>query len=337
MNTHRHRPPAPPNRQLDSLTPAARTRIAGWIACAEQGWDLFPIAPARKAPPVFEDWRRHATTDPQRLLRYFAAHPRHNAGIACGPSGLIVIDCDLPKTAGQTTGGAANLAGLATRHGHTVPATYTVATPSGGTHLYFLAPEPATGAGPLGNTSGLLAPLIDTRGDGGYVLAPGSSLAPQPAAGDQPGRPGGSYELLDDTPPVPLPIWLHQALSTNRPTAISAPPERVPVTTRSLGRYLAAVLRQELDRIHRAGPGHHNAAVFTAARALGQLVAGGALDLVEAEALLTRAAMSIAAGPCDCTTRGLAASIRSGLAYGARRPRRLPTVEQSSHQERRSA
>jgi hypothetical protein len=108
------------------------------------------------------------------------------------------------------------------------------------------------------------------------------------------------------------------------------------VAPRSLGHYVAAVVRDELDRVHRAGSGQHNAAVFTAARALGQLAAGGALDMAEAEALLARAA-PMAAGPCDCTTRGLGASIRSGLAYGARRPRRLPAVEQSTHQDRRSA
>ena len=77
--------------------------------------------------------------------------------------------------------------------------------------------------------------------------------------------------------------------------------------------------------MHSAGRGEHNSAVFTAARALGQLAAAGAIDPDHAEQLLTRAAGPIAAGPCDCTPRGLAASIRSGLAYGARRPRHVPT------------
>ena len=336
MNTHRNQEISRLQEQLDSLPAADRARITSWITCAEQGWHLFPVAPARKAPPMFEDWRRHASADPARLLRYFVAHPRHNAAIACGPSGLIVIDCDQPKAPGAEPTGAANLVDLADQHGQSLPPTYTVSTPSGGTHLYFQAPEPAAGAMPLGNTSRTVAALVDSRGDGGYVLAPGSWLAPQ-LAGGRPGRPGGSYELLDDTPPAPLPIWLHRALSVNRSTASSEPAERVAAAPRSLGHYLAAVLRDELDRVHRAEPGHHNTAVFTAARALGQLAAGGALEMAEAEALLTRAAAPIAAGPCDCTTRGLTASIRSGLAYGARRPRRLPTVEQPSHRGRRSA
>jgi hypothetical protein len=87
------------------------------------------------------------------------------------------------------------------------------------------------------------------------------------------------------------------------------------------------VLREELQRVHSAASGQHNAAVFTAARALGQLAAGGALDPGHAEQLLTDEAAQIVAGPCDCTAAGLAATIRSGLAYGTRRPRHLPTVE----------
>jgi hypothetical protein len=88
--------------------------------------------------------------------------------------------------------------------------------------------------------------------------------------------------------------------------------------------YVSAILRDELQRVTQAGRGGHNAAVFTAARALGQLVGSGALDHATAAADLTRAAGHILAGPCDCTERDIAATIASGLAYGARRPRRLP-------------
>jgi hypothetical protein len=87
---------------------------------------------------------------------------------------------------------------------------------------------------------------------------------------------------------------------------------------------VSAVVRAELQRVAQAARGGHNAAVFTAARALGQLVGSGALDHAAAAADLTRAAGHIIAGPCDCTERDIAATIASGLAYGARRPRRLP-------------
>lgn len=321
------------NDMLDNLSAATRARLAGWLELAERGWHLFPIRPGCKAPPAFAGWARHATTDPNRLISYFSRHPRHNAGIACRPSGLLVIDCDLPKRDGEQGDGASNLAQLAAARGHTLPDTYAVATPSGGRHLYFQTPAGAAGLPELGNTARTLAPLLDSRGagagDGGYVLAAGSRLAAQPAAGNRSGHPGGTYELIDDTDPAELPTWLHHALTESRSTGITGPAQRPCQPLSSPGRYLSAVLREELDRVHRAGRGQHNAAVFTAARALGQLAAGGALDSGQAERLLTDAAARIAAGPCDCTIAGLAATIRSGLAHGARRPRHRPTVEQT--------
>jgi hypothetical protein len=312
-----------------SLSVADRARLAGWLACAEQGWYLFPIRPGCKEPPVFTQWARHATTDPRVLWDYFTRHRRYNAGIACRPSRLVVLDCDLPKRVGESGSGADNLAELAARRGHVLPETYTVATPSGGRHLYFHAP-PATGGLPeLGNSVGSAAPLLDSRGggagEGGYVLAPGSYLSPWVATATRVGCAGGAYRLIDDTPPVRLPTWLHQVLAERRPTPASTPPQRAAEAVRWPGRYVAAVVHAELERVRRAGAGEHNTAVFTAARALGQLTGAGALDPVEAERLLIRAAGPIAAGPCDCTARGMAASIRSGLAYGANRPRRLPT------------
>jgi Bifunctional DNA primase/polymerase, N-terminal len=312
-----------------SLSVAERARLAGWLACAEQGWYLFPIRPGCKEPPVFKQWARHASTDPRVIADYFTRHRGYNAGIACRPSGLVVLDCDLPKRVGESGSGVDNLAELAARRGHVLPRTYTVATPSGGRHLYFHAP-PATGGLPaLGNSVGSLAPLLDSRGggagDGGYVLAPGSYLSPRVATATRVGCAGGGYRLIDDTAPVRLPTWLHQVLAERRPTPVPAPPERATTPVRWPGRYVAAVLRAELARVRGAGAGEHNTAVFTAARALGQLAGAGALDRDEAERLLTRAAGPIAAGPCDCTARGLAASIRSGLAYGANRPRPLPT------------
>jgi hypothetical protein len=265
------------------------------------------------------------------LIAFYGQRPGFNAGIAAGPSGLVVIDCDMPKLGtGRLVTGLGTLAELAAAAGAEIPDTFTVSTPSGGRHLYFRAPA----GPPIGNSARTVGPLLDSRGVGGYVLAPGCWLAPQRPNRTQAGRSGGSYELLDDTPPADLPIWLHRALSSERPRPNSGPAELLLTGLRSPSRYLAAVLREELQRVHTARNGRHNAAVFTAARALGQLAAGGALDMAEAEVMLTGAADPIAAGPCDCTRRDLAATIRSGLAYGARRPRNLPTLEQSTRQAR---
>lgn len=207
MTTHIH------TCTLAELPPLTRARLAGWLELAERGWYLFPIRTGRMAPPVFTGWARHASTDPARLIGYFSRNPGHNVGIACRPSGLLVIDC--AKRDGETGDGAANLAQLATARGHTIPATYTVSTPSPlglGQHLYFQTPAEAAGLPELGNTTRTLAPLLDSRGggagDGGYVLAAGSWLTSQPAAGNRPGHPGGTYERIDDIDPAELPTWL---------------------------------------------------------------------------------------------------------------------------------
>lgn len=311
MNTYRHHRP----------DLADRARLAGWLDLAARGWHLFPVHPARKTPAI-RRWNDRATTDPDQLARFFTAHPDHNAGIACGPSGLLVIDCDTPKSdTPPTLAGAEVLAALAAGRGG-LPDTWTVATPSGGRHLYFRAPTPPAGAEPLGNTGRTLGPMLDTRGAGGQVLAPGSRL------------PNGGYELIDDSDPVNLPGWVAWRLSVHAPTAVSAPAERPSTVLGDHDAYVSAIVRAELQRVAQAERGGHNAAVFTAARALGQLVGAKVLDRAGAEHDLTAAAAHIVAGRCDCTARDVTASIRSGLDHGARRPRRLPPSQPTAPQRR---
>ena len=84
----------------------------------------------------------------------------YNIGVACGPSGLLVIDLDTPKP-GEVpppqwaqpgiTDGADVLAALCERHRQPFPCeTFMVRTGRGGLHLYFTAPP---GLRP-GNTCG---------------------------------------------------------------------------------------------------------------------------------------------------------------------------------------
>lgn len=303
------------------MSAADRARLAGWLALAARGWALFPVRPAGKAPAI-SGWQHRATTDREHLARFFTDNPHYNAGIACGPSGLLVIDCDVPKCTpdnpdGTGPDGVQVLAELAAARGG-LPTTWTVATPSGGRHLYFRAPRPAPGRPPLGNTGKTLGAMLDTRGHGGQVLAPGSRL------------PNGVYELLDDTNPADLPGWLSWRLSVQAPTAISAPVQRPVTVPADRDTYVSTIRRKELERVAQAGRGGHNAAVFTAARALGQLVGAGVLDRGAVERDLTAAAHHIVAGSCDCTARDIAASITSGLNTGIRRPRQLPPIRKAT-------
>jgi hypothetical protein len=286
-------------------TDARAALLDAALGYARRGWRVFPVAAGRKKPPAVRDWETRATTDPARIERAWTAGA-FNIGIACGPSGLVVVDLDQPKpnetpppayrAPGIRDGGDV-LAALCEANDQPLPIdTYTVRTASGGAHLYFVAPAGAE----LRNSAGRLGWLIDTRAHGGYVVGAGSSVHRRP------------YSVAHDTTPATLPSWLAERLTDPEPTpkptaatAIQTPPA-----------YAAAALRGELDRVLAAGEGTRNHTLNAAAFALGQLVAGGLLARQLAEDALSLAGQAIGLPAREC-----AATIRSGLDKGARTPR----------------
>ncbi|MFD5659437.1 bifunctional DNA primase/polymerase [Streptomyces hirsutus] len=110
-----------------------------------------------------------ASTDPTRIRELFAAAPRSTGyGIACGlpPHHLIGVDLDMKTTDDSFTA----LHELALRHLFTIPATVVVLTPGGGRHLWLSGPPNVV----VPNSASRLAPGIDIRGAGGYLVGPGS-------------------------------------------------------------------------------------------------------------------------------------------------------------------
>ncbi|WPO71392.1 bifunctional DNA primase/polymerase [Streptomyces sp. KN37] len=277
---------------------------------ASRGWHVFPLIPGDKRPAI-RDWEQRATTDPDRITRCWT-HAPYNIGIATGPSGLVVIDLDTPKSPddkppaawanGGILDGADVLAALCERHHQHYPAdTHTVETGRGGLHLYFTAPD---GEG-LRNTQGKLGWKVDTRAAGGYVVGAGSVV------------PAGPYDIAHAGPTAPLPAWLAELL---RPAPL--PPQRpitVPLSTRDRrGKFLNAALNDELARVTGSGDHQHNHALYIASVALGQLVAGGELDAHEVTEKLTEAALSVGQGEREARR-----TIASGLRAGANRPRKV--------------
>ncbi|MEU1720329.1 bifunctional DNA primase/polymerase [Nonomuraea sp. NPDC005692] len=291
------------------------TRYA--LAAAARGWRVFPLTPYDKRPlPGFTAWEQHATTD-TALIRHMWARAPFNIGIACGPSGLVVLDLDVPKPDEHPppdwarpgiNDGADVLASLCEQAGQPLPLeTFTVRTRRGGTHLYFTTPADTD----LRNTAGRLGWKIDTRAHGGYVVAPGSRVT----------LPGGigSYDVLHDPAPATLPTWLTERLSS--------PPPSMPRTSagavlaacggdRAAG-YALAALRGEIERVLDAVPGTRNDTLNLAAFALGQLIAASLLPRNLAEACLHNAAEAI-----GLDFREAFNTIRSGLDSGLHRPRR---------------
>ncbi|MDX2922923.1 bifunctional DNA primase/polymerase, partial [Streptomyces sp. NE06-03C] len=167
--------------------------LAHALAAAGRGLPVFPLS-ATKLPALRSPHRgdqqppthcrgecglpghgvHDATTDPAAVRALFAAAPRATGyGIACGraPHRLIGIDLDVDPAYGSDAAGA--LRQLALQHLFTIPPTVTVLTPSGGRHLWLAGPADAT----VPNSAGRLAPGIDIRGSGGYLVGPGSVTA----------------------------------------------------------------------------------------------------------------------------------------------------------------
>ena len=125
-----------------------------------QGGKLLPASAAKGGGP-----RWNATTDPEEIKRRWTINPNAGVAIATGQAaGILVVDIDTDEGHGED--GYASLAKLVARNGD-IPYTLSVATPSGGRHLYFNYPAGRN----IGNGASKIAKGIDHRGDGGYVNA----------------------------------------------------------------------------------------------------------------------------------------------------------------------
>jgi hypothetical protein len=293
------------------------------LAAAARGWPVFPCRPATKEPATehgFED----ATIDPDQIDKWWRWAPKRNPAISTGAAGLVVVDCD-PRNGKQLPGrwrdevgitdGLDCLAVLAERHhgpdelAVLLSATRVVRTPRRGWHLYYRQPDEA-----IGNSASKIAPLIDIRGLGGYVLI-------EPGATDD-----GAYRLLTDLPPAPLPAFLRAAITAA--ASLPAPPSR-PLRQRGQWAsrphlrlvprpgYGSAALRDEATKVAAAANGERNHTLNVAAFRLGQLVTAGHLDEDEVRNELTTAGRTAGLGGRE-TER----TIRSGLNGGVEKPRR---------------
>jgi hypothetical protein len=175
---------------LYSVTPEGICRCRDGAQCKSPG----------KHPKTFRGLKE-ATTDKSQIERWWRADPQANIGGATGGKArLLVVDCD-PRH-----GGDASLHDLVEAHGPEWLDTLTHKTGAGGHHFCYTYPADVD----LRNTANKLAPGIDTRAEGGYVVLPPSLHASLKR-----------YELANLLQTRQAPAWLIEELTRDPKVAPS--------------------------------------------------------------------------------------------------------------------
>jgi KaiC/GvpD/RAD55 family RecA-like ATPase len=278
-------------------------RLQSALACHALNLSVFPLWPKSKNPSIqrWEPYQFERAT-PEQLKSWWSAHPDWNIAVACGPlSGVMVVDVDGDR-------GAETLANLQRQHGP-LPRTWRSRTGKG-EHIWFRYPDGLDVTNARGQLKGT---GIDIRGDGGYVVAPGSIH-----------QSGATYEWQDDchpdlTPLAEPPEWFLELLKRQ-------PPERKPYRVGELNgshdRYVDAAFRAEISAVASASEGDRNNTLHRSTIKLATLVAAGELEEGHAKRALADAALSAGLPEPE-----IAATIESGFKFGLQHPREIPERE----------
>jgi hypothetical protein len=248
--------------------------------------------------PLVRHGVKEATTDLDRIGRWWHRWPQANLGLATGVV-FDALDIDGPA-------GLAALRQLSDAAGPWLPDGPLVATGGGGWHRWFTP----TG---LGNRPPRGLAHVDWRGIGGCVLAPPSQHAS-----------GRHYTWLVGLRQAPLPevpVALRVRLDPDPPP--STPPAGRLGLAGPGPLYGRTVLAAELAALGRATPGQRNHTLNRCAFKVYRYVASGLLDDQDVTAAFAEAALAIGLSVAE-TARTLASARTAGLAN----PRGVPLVEQ---------
>lgn len=127
-----------------------------------RGFTIFPIAPDSKVPLLKENWLQIATTDAKQIDAWWDAHP--DANIAGLTGDKLIFDID-KRHGGLDTWSMLKMV-------EDFPDTSWSVTAGGGAHMIYQMPDGQkvkAGAHKAGQG-------IDIKGDGGYILLPGSTI-----------------------------------------------------------------------------------------------------------------------------------------------------------------
>lgn len=246
------------------------------------GFSLIPLKSQDKAPWLYtwKKWQTEIASDGQ-LAAWFDGASNRNVGVVTGAvSKIVVVDADSEMSVAWAEG--------------SLPATPWKVQTARGWHYYYRHPQ--SNQPNLGEALGGL----HFRGDGGYVVGPGSV------------HPDGPVYTPQNWPWKPddiVPVFDRAAI--------------VDESRKSSGgggkSYVQTAVEYECRAVSSATEGARNTVLNKAAFALGQLVGGGAIGREEVERSLTIAAQMSGLGDKE-----IESTIKSGIEAGVKQPRRAP-------------
>jgi len=297
------------------------------LAYAQRGILIFPLwhvtdgvcacsdGPDCGSPGKHPRTRRgltEATNNPSTIARWWAAWPHANIGMPAGANGLAVIDVD-PRHGGADT--IALLEQYCRQHGVDLFATRHIRTGSGGDHLIHW--QPPGGIISKAKAFGADAPGVDTRGRGGYIVAPPSLHAS-----------GGRYEVIDNGCSIaPWPACLTARMESEPPAVARLDPALPADVAGDLRgqRWASKALDAEVQELAAltTATGDRNNRLNIAAYKIGRRVGAGYLD----ETAAADALYDACRGWQGHTARELTATIRSGMRAGMGNPHPGPATK----------
>lgn len=276
-----------------------QTFLSAALNYAKYGWYVFPCHSIKngacscgnhecKSPgkhPRIKHGLHSATSDESQIKEWWTKWPTANIGVKTGPDSKIwVVDADLPDGPGEVE--KMNL-----------PETLKQKTGSGGFQYFF-----QWNGVDIRNSAKALAPGVDIRGDGGYVIIPPSNHIS-----------GGHYEWINKIKAVKAPDWLYEKLKHTEHTC----PTRSHCL-QEVSPYAQAALNSEISKVSLSGPGSRNEQLYSSTRSLAQLVAGGALDENTVRVAMTTAGVMIGLSQTEVEK-----SIESAFRKGFEKPRKV--------------
>jgi len=177
---------------------------------AGMGWHVIPLTENSKFPPKIKEWQHEATIDAAVIAQWWSKWPNANIGIATGEkSGIFVLDVDGPKhgtNLAKGIDGNESLKELLDDHGGSIPDTVEAITPTGGRHIVFKYPAGVN----ISNSTSRLGNGLDTRGNGGYIVAAPSVVPEGEYVWECSSRP-------DEVTVAECPAWLLAEITAEKP------------------------------------------------------------------------------------------------------------------------